>query len=81
VPDILTEVMNYLKMSPGVDKLLPMSAKLQALGDSSVTVAITVSPPVPCSFPRGHSSIRDLPSTAVASPSPGTEMYLMPAYG
>jgi len=41
VPDILTEVMNYLKMSPGVDKLLPMSAKLQALGDSSVTVAIT----------------------------------------
>lgn len=41
VPDILADIIEYLKTSPGVDKVLPMSAKLQALGDSTVTVAIT----------------------------------------
>ena len=35
--------MDYLKAAPGVDKVLPMSAKLQSLGDSNVTIGVTVS--------------------------------------
>lgn len=45
IPQVLSDIVDYLKTAPGVDKLLPMSAKLQALGDSSVTVAVTVSAP------------------------------------
>ena len=40
---MLSDVLDYLKTARGVDKLLPMSAKLQALGDSSVTIGVTVS--------------------------------------
>ena len=43
LPGILTDVMDYLKSAPGVDKVLPMSAKLQSLGDASVTIGVTVS--------------------------------------
>ncbi len=43
VPSVLSDVLQYLKTAQGVDKLLPMSAKLQALGDSSVTIGVTVS--------------------------------------
>ena len=43
VPAVLKDVLDYLKTAPGVDKLLPMSAKLQSLGDSSVTIGVTVS--------------------------------------
>ena len=43
LPGILTDVMDYLKAAPGVDKVLPMSAKLQSLGDSNVTIGVTVS--------------------------------------
>ena len=41
---MLSDVLEYLKTAPGVDKLLPMSAKLQSLGDSSVTIGVTVFP-------------------------------------
>ena len=43
VPGVLSDVIDYLKTAQGVDKLLPMSAKLQSLGDSSVTVGVMVS--------------------------------------
>ena len=43
VPGILSDVLNYLEAAPGVDKLLPKSAKLQSLGGSSVTIGVTVS--------------------------------------
>lgn len=42
VPGVLSDIVNYLKTAPGVDKLLPMSAKLQSLGDSSVTIGVMV---------------------------------------
>ena len=43
VPKIISSIMEYLHNDAGVDKQLPLKAQLRALGDSSVTIGITVS--------------------------------------
>ena len=42
VPRILSLIREYLNKDCGIDKNLPLKAQLKALGDSSVTIGITV---------------------------------------